>query len=289
MRTDAITTSKRLTPPCTYQGGKQRISRQVVDHILGESAVDSNTRFFDVCCGSGAISIELLNRGVAPDRIVMIDISSWGAVWSAIGAGEFDLGKLKGYLDLVPDDKSTIHAFATELAKEPASVDEIYKYLILQACSFGGKQIWRDGDVWRNAFFRRHWLPTPSSVRRSPANVMQPAPQALYERVARLVDAAAGLHGLRADVSVMLDLDYDARSVIYVDPPYSNTTSYGFDFDLGAFVTAVQAKSPATIFVSEATPVSTDAIRINAEGPRGGISGNRRAAHEEWLNSFRCA
>lgn len=289
MQTDAIATSKRLTPPCTYQGGKQRISRQVVDHIFSKSHIDDETSFFDVCCGSGAITIELLNRGVSPDRIVMIDISSWGAVWSAIGAGKFDLGTLKSYLDLVPDDKSAIHAFATELAKEPASIDEIYKYLILQACSFGGKQIWREGDVWRNAFFRRHWLPTASSVRRSPANAMQPSPTALYERLARIVDAATGVRGLQADVSVLLEQDYDARAVIYVDPPYQNTTSYGFKFELTDFVRTVQAKSPATVFVSEAAAVSSDAVRINAEGPRGGISGNRRAAHEEWLNSFRCA
>lgn len=289
MRTSAIPSSKRLAPPCTYQGGKQRISRQIVDHILGDGPIDAETRFFDVCCGSGAITIELLNRGVTADRIVMIDISSWGAVWSAIGAGEFDLGRLKSYIDLVPDDKSAIHAFVTDLAGEPASTDEIYKYLILQACSFGGKQIWRDGEVWRNAFFRRHWLPTPSSVRRSPANVMQPSPQALYERMESLVKAAAGVRGLQADVFTLLEQDYDARSVIYVDPPYSNTTSYGFDFNLNAFVTAVQAKSPATVFVSEAAAVSTEAIRINPEGARGGISGNRRVAHEEWLNSFRCA
>ena len=289
MRANAVATPKRLAPPCTYQGGKQRISRQVVDHILADGADVDDTRFFDVCCGSGAISIELLNRGVAPDRIVMIDISSWGAVWSAIGAGTFDLGTLRGYIDQVPNDKLAIHAFATELAKEPASVDEIYKYLILQACSFGGKQIWRDGDSWRNAFFRRHWLPTASSVRQSPANVMQPSPQGLYERLARLADAAAGVRGLQADVSVMLNQDYDARSIIYVDPPYSNTTSYGFNFDLGTFVTAVQAKSSATIYVSEAAAVSPEAVRIDPAGARGGISGNRRVAHEEWLNSFRCA
>lgn len=279
----------RLVPPCSYQGGKQRISRQVVDHIFANASIDSDTRFFDVCCGSGAITVELLNRGVVPARIVMIDISSWGVVWQKIGERKFDLGVFRSYLDLVPDEKSQIHSFATELATEPASVDEVYKYLVLQACSFGGKQIWRDGDKWRNAFFRRHWLPTASSVRRSPANAMQPGPQNLYERVARLVDAAAGVRALQADVRALLLEDYDARSVIYVDPPYLNTTAYGFSFDIKAFVDAAQAKSPAMLFVSEAAPVSSEAVRINSVGPRGGISGNRRVAHEEWLSSFRSA
>jgi site-specific DNA-adenine methylase len=282
-------TRDRLVPPCSYQGGKQRISRQVVDHILANATTDSGTRFFDVCCGSGAITVELLNRGVAPEQIVMIDLSSWGAVWQKIGEGSFDLDIFRAYLDRVPENKSLIHAFATELATQPASVDEVYKYLVLQACSFGGKQIWRDGEVWRNAFFRRHWMPTASSVRRSPANPMQPGAKGLYERVARLVDAATGVRALRADVSAILLEDYDAQSVIYVDPPYLNTTAYGFDFDITAFVDAVQAKSPATLFVSEAAPVSSEAVRMNPEGARGGISGNRRIAHEEWLSSFRCA
>lgn len=119
--------------------------------------------------------------------------------------------------------------------------------------------------------------------------MMQPGRQALYERVARLVDAARGVRGLQADVSALFDEQYDARSVIYVDPPYLNTTTYGFGFDLNSFVASVQAKGPATLFVSEATAVSTEAVRINPEGARGGISGNRRIAHEEWLSSFRCA
>ena len=284
-----IVTQGRLVPPCSYQGGKQRISRQVVDHIFADSSIDSDSRFFDVCCGSGAITVELLNRGVAPERIVMIDISSWGAVWEKIGKGEFDLDLFKSYLDLVPREKTLIHAFATELATMPASVDEVYKYLVLQACSFGGKQIWRDGDKWRNAFFRRHWLPTASSVRQSPANVMQPGPEGLYERVVRLVGAAAGVRAIQADVMALLLEEYDARSAIYVDPPYLNTTTYGFGFDITAFVDAVQAKGPATLFVSEAAPVSSDAVRIHHSGPRGGISGNRRVPHEEWLSSFRCA
>jgi len=284
-----IVTESRLLPPCSYQGGKQRISQQVVDHILSNTTTDDSTTFFDVCCGSGAITAELLNRGVAPEQIVMIDISSWGALWVMIGSGQFELATFKGYLDLVPEDKTQIHAFATELATQPASVDEVYKYLVLQACSFGGKQIWRDGDVWRNAFFRRHWLPTASSVRQSPANPMQPGPQNLYERVAKLVDRAVGVRARQADVSAILLEDYDARSVIYVDPPYLNTTAYGFDFDIAQFVESVQAKNPATLFVSEAAPVSPEAIRINASGPRGGVSGNRRVAHEEWLSSFRCA
>ena len=46
--------------PCSYQGGKQRIASQVVDHLL-DAAPSRDSHFYDLCCGSGAISIELVN------------------------------------------------------------------------------------------------------------------------------------------------------------------------------------------------------------------------------------
>ena len=72
--------SSILRVPCSYQGGKQRIASQIVDVIL-ESLPSENTQFYDLCCGSGAISIELVNRGIDPKSISMLDISSWGTFW----------------------------------------------------------------------------------------------------------------------------------------------------------------------------------------------------------------
>ena len=46
--------------PCAYQGGKQRVAVQIVD-ILLEAAPGPDSRFYDLCCGSGAVSIELVN------------------------------------------------------------------------------------------------------------------------------------------------------------------------------------------------------------------------------------
>ena len=67
--------SKMLRVPCSYQGGKQRIAAQIVDHLI-DAAPDSSSHFYDLCCGSGAVSIELVNRGIEPSRITMLDISS---------------------------------------------------------------------------------------------------------------------------------------------------------------------------------------------------------------------
>ena len=49
-----------LQVPCSYQGGKQRIASQIVDNLI-EASNSSNSFFYDLCCGSGAISIELVN------------------------------------------------------------------------------------------------------------------------------------------------------------------------------------------------------------------------------------
>lgn len=279
----------RLSVPCSYQGGKQRVAPQVVDHMLESARTDEETVYYDLCCGSGAVTVELLSRGIAPERIHMLDVSSWGVFWSSIGAGSYDLNRLKYYLDQVPSNKVDIHDFARGLAQEDASVDECYKYVLLQACSFGGKQIWRDGAIWRNAFFRRLWVPTPTSVRRSPANPMQPGPSELYSRVAMLVDAARGVSCSQKDIGSLLDDEIPLNSVIYIDPPYDNTTNYGFNFDLGEVVSGLQSKGLQQIFVSEGGPISEDAIRLNFVGPKGGISGNRLKRHQEWVSSFGCA
>ena len=68
----------QLRVPCAYQGGKQRIAKQIVDVLLSLDH-NENTVFYDLCCGSGAISIELVNRGIKPSQIVMVDLSSWAA------------------------------------------------------------------------------------------------------------------------------------------------------------------------------------------------------------------
>ncbi len=51
--------SCRMRVPCAYQGGKQRVAAQIVDHLL-EAAPEPDARFYDLCCGSGAVSIELV-------------------------------------------------------------------------------------------------------------------------------------------------------------------------------------------------------------------------------------
>lgn len=134
--------SDLLRAPCAYQGGKQRVAAQIADLLL-EAAPDKHSRFYDLCCGSAAVSIELINRGVAPSRIFMLDISSWGTFWYAIGSGTFDMKTFDRFLSALPSDKRNLKAHMSALSALPVGGHEAELYPILQACSFGGKQIWR--------------------------------------------------------------------------------------------------------------------------------------------------
>ena len=69
---------EKLEIPCSYQGGKQRLAKQIVDIFYAENEINDDTKFYDLCCGSGAVSLELINRGFNPNNIIMIDNGCFG-------------------------------------------------------------------------------------------------------------------------------------------------------------------------------------------------------------------
>jgi site-specific DNA-adenine methylase len=277
--------TRRLRVPCTYQGGKQRVAGQIVEVLL-EAASSPSTKFYDLCCGSGAISVELVNRGIDPSRIVMVDLSSWGVFWSAIGSGKFDLGVFERILEEIPEDNREIKRHMSELSDRPVGKFEAEIYPVLQACAFGGKQIWRNDEKWENAFFRDFWQPTANSIRRSPANPMQPSASELGNRVRLIAEQMQGLEGIARDINCILETVVPEDAVVYVDPPYAGTTGYGFDLDLKSFVNDFQSHTRANLFVSEGSPLSGRATMLQFGGANGGISGKRVSKHEEWLSRF---
>lgn len=277
--------SQLMRVPCSYQGGKQRIAAQVADHLLGVAS-GPRSRFYDLCCGSGAVSIELVNRGVDPSRIWMLDISSWGSFWSAIGAGTFNMDVFERLLAKLPTDKRDYKAHMSALSALPVGDDEVELYPLLQACSFGGKQIWRDGDRWANACFRDYWEPTTTSVRRSPANPMQPGPEELRRRIAALVNGMKGVNCLNKDIMTILKAPLPRNSVVYVDPPYKSTTKYGFSFDITSFINRFREINQAPLFISEGVPLNKKSKLLTFGGAKGGISGVRKSKHQEWLSRF---
>lgn len=277
-----------LRVPCCYQGGKQRVAGEIVDEILAEfpDAIDDGVRFYDLCCGSGAITIELLNRGVKPSDITMLDASSWGAFWRSIGLGSFDMAFFEELLAEIPEDKANVKPFMEELAQRRIRGHEAEIFLVLQSCSFGGKQIWRDGNRWRNAFFRNYWLPKPGSVRKSPANPMQPNRNTLLARTRRIATAAYGVTCVHGDVEALFEMEVPKRSIVYVDPPYRATTGYAYGFAIEDFIAEYGRSFDAPLFVSEGEPLRRWSKRLAFGGAKGGISGTKRTKHEEWLTRF---
>lgn len=272
--------------PCAYQGGKQRISKEIVNYIYDNVNINKDTIFFDLCSGSGAITVELINKGFPKKNIVMCDVSSWGTFWKSISDGVYDIKKFLKYANSVPKDKNLIQSYITKLASEDARIDEEYKYILIQACSFGGKQIWREGSEWKNASFRSYWQPTETSKRRSPVNPMQPNIETLIERVVEISENCKGLTCINNDVFSVLSMIPQENCIIYIDPPYENTTGYGFSFDYNTFLRELSKITHSPIFVSEKEKIANKAIKLQFNGAKGGISGNKSLKHEEWLNIF---
>lgn len=286
-------TITQLTSPCAYQGGKQRVAAEIVDYIIANDPIfpsKGGTKIYDLCCGSGAVTVEFINRGVDPSNIVMCDISSWGKFWKSIGDGTFSIDKFDWYCNQVPTDKSLVQEFMKELSKTSANEDEEYKYILLQSGSFGGKQIWKDGDKWLNTSFRSYWQPTETSNRRSPVNPMQPSIETLRERVHIIAKHCVGLTVVHDDIVKMLNVisnDDAASRIIYIDPPYKGTTGYGFKFDLTGFLSDLFDETLSPIYVSEKMPLSDEAKNLSFNGKKGGINGNKNCKNDEWLSVFR--
>jgi site-specific DNA-adenine methylase len=278
----------KLVSPCTYQGAKQRVCKEIVDIIFSQNLINNNTQFYDLCCGSGSVTIELLNRGIKLTNITMLDKSSWGKFWKSIGDGSFKFETFLQYADKVPRDKNLIQQFMKDLSTQNANIDEEYKYILLQASSFGGKQIWNENGIWKNTSFRDYWQPTATSSRRSPVNPMQPMIEPLIERVKDIVENCKGLTCIHGDIfNIIPLLKNKDNCIIYIDPPYSNTTKYGFNFSLKEFLDELFFITPCPIYVSEKEKISAESFQLKFEGSKGGISGVKQGKNEEWLNVFR--
>ena len=283
-----------LEIPCSYQGGKQRLARQIVDIFYKENNINDDTKFFDLCCGSGAISLELINRGFNPNNITMIDNGCFGQFWQDIANGEFDLDIFKREIENLPNLEN-IQSYLKKLSDLPVDEDKmVYHYLLLQAGAFGSKQIWIENNKWKNNTFRSYWLPTETSNRRSPVNPMMPMPNTLYNRVEAIVEQLSG--SIIASRESVFDAVYrideernkgNKNIIIYIDPPYANTTGYKETFDIYSLEGQIWSTSP--IYISEGYKMqgASESYLLSVGRTKGNISGEaKKKPTEEWLNRF---
>ena len=278
----------KLVPPCSYQGGKQRLAKKIVDIIFEQNEINEDTKFYDLCCGSGAITLELINRGIHPSNITMVDSGVYGTFWNSVANDEFDMNIFKQEIDKLPSvDK--IQSYLQILSNLIVNKDLLeYHYLLLQSGSFCSKQIWVENDKWKNNSFRSYWTPTETSNRRSPVNPMMPMPNTLFDRVKNIVDYMAGsINAINLDIS-KIEWHFDKNSIVYIDPPYKNTTGYGFNFDYEEFI--INNRAYVNIYVSEGYKMDNveDAILLSKGRAKGSISGDiKKKPTEEWLNIFK--
>ena len=283
-----------LEIPCSYQGGKQRLAKQIVDIFYKENDINDDTKFFDLCCGSGAISLELINRGFNPNNITMIDNGCFGQFWQDIANGEFDLDIFKREIEKLPNLEN-IQYYLKKLSDLPVDEDKmVYHYLLLQAGAFGSKQIWIENNRWKNNTFRSYWLPTETSNRRSPVNPMMPMPNTLYNRVEAIVEQLSG--SIIASRESVFDAVYrideernkgNKNIIIYIDPPYANTTGYKETFDIYSLEGQIWSTSP--IYISEGYKMqgASESYLLSVGRTKGNISGEaKKKPTEEWLNRF---
>ena len=283
-----------LEIPCSYQGGKQRLAKQIVDIFYKENDINDDTKFFDLCCGSGAISLELINRGFNPNNITMIDNGCFGQFWQDIANGEFDLDIFKREIENLPNLEN-IQSYLKKLSDLPVDEDKmVYHYLLLQAGAFGSKQIWIENNKWKNNTFRSYWLPTETSNRRSPVNPMMPMPDTLYNRVESIVKQLSG--SIIASRESVFDAVYrideernkgNKNIIIYIDPPYANTTGYKETFDIYSLEGQIWSTSP--IYISEGYKMqgASESYLLSVGRTKGNISGEvKKKPTEEWLNRF---
>lgn len=284
------TNMKELIPPCSYQGGKQRLSKEIVDIIFKENIVDDNTQFYDICCGSGAITLELINRGIHPNNITMIDSGGYGAFWQSIANAEFDLHKFKEKIDNLPSVEN-IQNYLREINSNPINEETyIYDYLLLQCGSFGSKQIQGYNGVWKGNTFRNYWLPTETSNRRSHVNPMMPMPNTLYDRVEQIVVNLSGnIKAFNVDVFQFLylfDKFKNSNVITYIDPPYMNTSGYENNLDIYELINCIKG---VPIYISEGIKMNQakNSYLISNGRNKGNINGSiRKKPTEEWLNVF---
>lgn len=276
--------SKQLKAPLSYQGGKQKLATKIVDVLMAKKY----DAYVDVCCGSGAISIELINRGVLSENIYMFDGGPIGAFWQMISEGTFSIDEFEAAIEKIPKDKDLIKSYLDNLStiEFDYAGEVIYEYLILQTGAFGGKQIWDKDGKFINTSFRNYWLPKPGTSRQSPVNPMMPMPETLLENVKEIVVQMGGIratHTLVDNINLQFIADNHKSICIYVDPPYTGTTGYGLNFDLDNFID--RAKNFGDVYVSEYRPLSPNHVILHKTN-KGGIYGNTNKQMVEYLNIF---
>jgi len=266
-----------LLPPTSYQGGKVRIASELIKHIR----VPDDFLFYDLCCGSGAVTLCMIENGMDPKSICMIDSGPYGHFWQAIANGSFEMSRFLHFCDQIPKDKNRIPEYLKELSAQPCRIEDVpYIFLLLQAGSFGAKAITWSGSKWGNTSFRSFWQPKEGCNRKSVVNPMMPMPGTLQQRVQKIIRYTKGIKAICSSIEEVV---LPSNCVCYIDPPYQATTGYLDDIKVVDFACRTNRKC----YVSESVPLGSKAILISQGRKKGRINGKIRGTGvAEYLSIF---
>ena len=216
----------------------------------------------------------------------MIDAGIWGKLWNSIANNKFEIDVLKNEINKLPSIEK-IKSYLKEINSSKVNSElDIYHFLLQQAGAFGGKAVDINGNRWVNSTFRNYWTPTETSNRKSPVNPMMPMPDTLYERMVSINEIMGGcITAFYCEID-KINWNFDKNSIVYIDPPYKNTSGYNHDFNYELFIKKYSHLT--NIYLSEGYKISDNSILLSKGRSKGNINGKiNKKPTEEWLNIFK--
>lgn len=234
-----------------------------------------------------------------PDRFILSDPGPWGEFWEYVGEGDL-LAVLTGLRRLTEEDPREVY---DELMKgEEKYLHTPADFLFLQRLSFSGKAVTYSGKRDRfggrlltsPGFNKTSAYGAPATDKFGEVRPMIPSLIERLEELGRLLDPY-----IEMDMEFPLWGDRDSlqpalpspgpNSVVYIDPPYAETTGYGDTLpreEVVEFALRMNERPHVFVMVSEAEPIQElidlgwKAVKIS-EG-RGGES-SFKSKKEEWV------
>lgn len=278
-----------LEAPVTYQGGKTRIATDIVK-IIEEKVgpLGDIEQWFELCCGTAAVTLEAINRGLSSDTVTLVDRGPWGMFWESVGNGEFDQGVFEDICSECPEDPKEVKGWLEGISEGPVGGNAPYHFLLLQAGAFGGKAVRINEGKWKTPGMRGYWEPTEDSKSDYPVRTMMPKCSTIQDRMSSILSVTKGrITGQQGDIR---DINPISGGVIYIDPPYKGSTGYGGDLvDIEDFVQTPRFEG-TKVFVSEARPLggASESRKVTGSRKQGGISGSRdKKGDEEWVSIYK--
>jgi site-specific DNA-adenine methylase len=238
-----------------YQGSKRSAAKLLVRKM----DLHNSSHFYEMCCGSGEISLEFARQGGDPKKITMVDIGPWGYFWKRIGEGSFDIARFRYLCSKVP--QTNLKEWAQEIREKPAkSKDGVYRFVLLQALSFGGQPI---TYTTRNTFSTKGFRPN-----------LCPSVEVVLGRV---IEAARLLKGVQGICGDSLKVKTLPGSTVFYDPPYEGHNPYQTGFDI--------SKIPQKeYFITYSSTLSEDSLRLHRPVGKGGVQGQKGHVIREYFN-----